>query len=128
MPIHTYAGFKRMTSLCKTIVPDTISESLEHIKTDEEQVKTYGINFGVEMCRKLLDAGIPGLHFYTLNLEKSVTQIMEGLGLLDPNREQKPLPWNANVKRKDENVRPIFWRNRPRSYLARTVSWDEFPN
>jgi len=25
-------------------------------------------------------------------------------------------------------VRPIFWRNRPQSYILRTDSWDEFPN
>jgi methylenetetrahydrofolate reductase (NADPH) len=27
-----------------------------------------------------------------------------------------------------EDVRPIFWNNRPKSYVARTASWDEFPN
>ena len=27
-----------------------------------------------------------------------------------------------------EEVRPIYWANRPRSYLSRTLHWDEFPN
>jgi len=28
----------------------------------------------------------------------------------------------------EENVRPIFWANRPKSYLSRTNSWDDYPN
>jgi methylenetetrahydrofolate reductase (NADPH) len=73
------------------------------------------------MCQKLLDHGIKGLHFYTLNLEKSVTRIVQGLGLTT-----RRLPWQ-NVRDK-ETIRPIFWVNRPKSYLHRTASWDEFPN
>jgi hypothetical protein len=29
---------------------------------------------------------------------------------------------------RQEEVRPIYWTNRPRSYLSRTLHWDEFPN
>lgn len=63
------------------------------LQNDDEAVKAYGVQLGVKMCKKLLDAGIPGLHFYTLNLEKSVVQILEGLGLIDPE-VRRPLPWN----------------------------------
>ncbi len=44
------------------------------------------------MCRQLLDAGIEGLHFYTLNLERSTVKIMEGLGLI-AKKNAKRLPW-----------------------------------
>jgi methylenetetrahydrofolate reductase (NADPH) len=42
----------------------------------------------------------------------------------------KPLPWRQSLGlgRRDESVRPIFWRNRNTSYVARTADWDEFPN
>ena len=42
----------------------------------------------------------------------------------------KPLPWKApvNHKRKGEDVRPIFWASRPKSYIYRTSEWDDFPN
>ena len=33
-----------------------------------------------------------------------------------------------NYKRENELVRPIFWSNRPASYITRTKEWDEFPN
>lgn len=41
-----------------------------------------------------------------------------------------PLPWRQSLglTRKEESVRPIFWKNRKHSYVARTQDWDEFPN
>lgn len=37
---------------------------------DPEAVKSFGVDVGTEMSRRLLDGGVAGLHFYTLNLEK----------------------------------------------------------
>ena len=93
MPIMTYAGFKRMTGFCKTYVPPAVEAALEAIKDDEEAVRSYGIDLGVEMCRKLLAAGTPGLHMYTLNLERSAVAILEAVGLLDTKSVARPLPW-----------------------------------
>ena len=74
-------------------------------------------------------AGRRVLHFYTLNLERSVQVILDRLGIV-PERAERVLPWRsaAAVRRPKEDVRPIFWANRPKSYLARTQGWDEFPN
>jgi methylenetetrahydrofolate reductase (NADPH) len=57
MPIMTYGGFKRMTTFCKTDVPQAITDALEAIKDNDEAVKAYGIQLGADMCRQLLDAG-----------------------------------------------------------------------
>jgi methylenetetrahydrofolate reductase (NADPH) len=56
------------------------------------------------MCKKLLQNGIHGLHFYTMNLEKSVRRIVEGLELFKKESVYKTLPWNktANAKREKE--------------------------
>jgi methylenetetrahydrofolate reductase (NADPH) len=131
MPIQNYNGFKRMTSFCKTAVPQSILDELEPIKADDAAVKEYGINLAVDMCKQLLAAGSPGLHFYTLNLEKSVSCVLEGLGYVSLNHADKRVPWQAATmleKRRGEEVRPIFWANRPKSYQNRTQWWDEFPN
>jgi len=144
MPVQNYNGFKRMTSFCKTRVPQEIDDALEPIKDDDERVKAYGIELGISMCKRLLSGGAPGLHFYTLNLEKSVVHILEGLNFVVCAKNtvrRTSLPWekveDANSmeansytisRRKDEQVRPIFWANRPKSYLLRTATWDEFPN
>jgi methylenetetrahydrofolate reductase (NADPH) len=131
MPIQTYGGFKRMTSLCKTFIPEHINKALEPIQDDDSAVKKYGVDLCVQMCRDLLAAGTPGVHFYTLNLEKAVTQILEDLDLIAASRPSRALPWRSSAysnRKEKEDVRPIFWANRPRSYMSRTASWDDFPN
>jgi len=67
-----------------------------------------------------------------MNLAQATRMVLEDLGMM-PDIETplaKPLPWRRSLglRRRDENVRPIFWRNRNRSYVARTQDWDEFPN
>ncbi|KAN0053415.1 hypothetical protein ACTA71_009865 [Dictyostelium dimigraforme] len=130
MPIQTYAGFVRMTTLSKTKVPQYIMDNLEPIKDNDEEVKKYGVRLCVEMSKRLLTYGVEGLHFYTLNLERSVRKVLKGLELVTPDQLSPFLPWaqSAAGNRLKEEVRPIFWQNRPRSYIARTGSWDEFPN
>lgn len=131
MPINSYKPFKRMIAFTKASVPNYILKALEPIKNNDAMVKAYGIELGIKMCRRLLAAGIPGVHFYTLNLEKSVSKILGGLGLANlPTKGKRNLPWKQScaTRRKNEDVRPIFWANRPYSYLSRTISWDEFPN
>jgi len=130
MPIQSYAGFNKMTSLCKTKVPAHIPEALEPVKDDAEKVKDAGVKIAIDQCKELMDKGTPGLHFYTLNLESSVMRIVKGLGLVPDWTATRDLPWkqSADQKRKTEDVRPIFWANRPGSYVRRTATWDDFPN
>lgn len=49
MPIQSYQGFKKMTSLCQTKIPHEINVELERIKNDEAKVKQYGVDLGVKM-------------------------------------------------------------------------------
>lgn len=44
--------------------------------------------------------------------------------------QSRTLPWavSAHPKRKMEDVRPIFWSSRSKSYIYRTQDWDDFPN
>lgn len=130
MPINNYASWNRMISFCKCKIPEKVTKALESINTEDDvEVRQFGINLGIDMCRRLIANGIRGLHLYTLNLEKSCLDILEGLNL-NPQSIQRALPWKAtaNAHRIKEDVRPIFWSNRPISYVERTNEWDEFPN
>lgn len=80
MCINAYPGFKKMTGFCKTRVPPSLEDKMESIKDDEKAVKAFGVEFGVQICKDLLAAGSNGVHFYTLNLEKVVYGILDGLG------------------------------------------------
>lgn len=127
MPIQGFGGFTKMTTLCQTKVPSHILEDLEPIKNDESKVKKYGIDLCVKMCQDLIEKGVRFLHFYTINLERSVAEVVSKLGI---KNKRKRLPWTkpSFEGREDESVRPIFWANKPRSYIARTLEWDEYPN
>ncbi|XP_057966261.1 probable methylenetetrahydrofolate reductase (NADH) [Malania oleifera] len=129
MPINNYKGFLRMTGFCKTKIPSEITAALESIKDNEEAVKAYGIHLGTEMCKKILAYGIKTLHLYTLNMEKSALAILMNLGLIEETKVSRSLPWRrpTNAFRAKEDVRPIFWANRPKSYISRTVGWDQYP-
>lgn len=69
---------------------------------------------------------------YTMNLAQATRLVLEDLKLT-PSEDmplQRPLPWRPSLglNRRGEDVRPIFWRNRNSSYIARTQTWDEYPN
>ena len=130
LPIISYDRFQKFAEFTGVKVPREVRAALEPIKSDDEKVRAYGVNLCTDMCKQLFEMGAPGLHFYTLNLESSVTESLQNLGLLEDCRSRRAMPWRASTveNRRNEEVRPIFWSNRPRSYLARTMSWDDFPN
>lgn len=81
MCINAYPGFKKMTKFCKTRVPKSLEDKMESMKDKPDDVKEFGVEFGAEICRSLLDSGVKILHFYTLNLEKVVYGITDELGI-----------------------------------------------
>ncbi|KAL7547934.1 hypothetical protein ACHAWF_011199 [Thalassiosira exigua] len=81
MCINAYPGFKKMTKFCKTRVPPALEAKMDSMKDDPDAVKKFGVEFGAEICRSLLDSGVEILHFYTLNLEKVVYGITDELGI-----------------------------------------------
>jgi len=131
MPIHTYAAFLRRATWTKCHIPPKWLELLEPVKNDDVAAREIGRDLMVEMCKKILDAGIYQLHFYTMNLATATRMVLEGLNLIpsiDQNYPLLPFRPSLGFNRKDENVRPIFWKHRNASYVQRTQDWDEFPN
>ncbi|XP_043854162.1 methylenetetrahydrofolate reductase isoform X2 [Dromiciops gliroides] len=129
-PIQGYHSLRQLVKLSKLEVPQEIKDVIEPIKDNDAAIRNYGIELAVAMCQELLAIGsVPGLHFYTLNREVATVEVLKRLGMWneDPRR---PLPWavSAHPKRRVEDVRPIFWASRPKSYIYRTQAWDEFPN
>jgi len=87
MPIQSYQIVRRITKLSHAKIPEDISARIEAVKNDDEQVKQVGVDIMSELVDKIRDLPQPtdlprGLHFYTLNLEKSVAYILERCGLL----------------------------------------------
>ncbi|KAI0364728.1 methylenetetrahydrofolate reduct [Pilatotrama ljubarskyi] len=132
MPVQTWNGFQKATTLAKITVPQPFLDALEPYKNNDEKVREVGTKLVADLCRRILaaDIGIKGLHFYTMNLEKGCRLLLEELNLVPRIEVIKPLPWRQSLtpNRRTENIRPIFWANRTRSYLSRTENWDEYPN
>lgn len=132
MPIATYASFLRRVNHMKVKVPDAWMEALEPIKNDDSAVRELGKTLVADMCRKIRAAGIVHLHFYTMNLAQATRMVLEELDWMPTKTRPRKhaLPWKQSLGfgRREEDVRPAFWRNRGKSYVARTQDWDEFPN
>ena len=79
MPIVSRAGVKRMTSMCGCEIPSELNVQLEAVGDDEAATQELGVRWGTMQCRELLDSGVPGLHFYTLNKSSATRQIYENL-------------------------------------------------
>lgn len=132
MPISTYASFLRRCNHMGCKIPPKFTAALEEVKNDDAAVREIGKGLVADMCRKILTAGIRHLHFYTMNLQQATRMVLEELSLT-PSMDRplkQALPWRQSLVlgRRDEDVRPIFWKNRNKSYVTRTQEWDEFPN
>lgn len=88
MPIQSFQMIKRTTKLSHAALPDSISKRLDEVRGDDEKVKKIGVDILSEMVTSLKSSparkGPRGFHFYTLNLEKSVSFILERTSLIPP--------------------------------------------
>ena len=83
MPITNLKSVRRMAQLSGCDVPPEVVGRLEAAGDDPEDVRRTGVEMATELCQQLLDAGAPGLHFYTLNRSTATREIYESLGLAE---------------------------------------------
>lgn len=91
MPIHSYKILTRVTKLSHVNIPPPILDSMEHLKFDDDAVKQAGVDIIsniVEGIKNLRCPGPRGFHFYTLNLEKTVSFILEKCNLIPPYSDE----------------------------------------
>ncbi|ROT99160.1 methylenetetrahydrofolate reductase [NAD(P)H] [Marinobacter sp. R17] len=81
MPIVNYTNLARFSEMCGAEIPRWIRKQLEAYGDDSESIRQFGEEIVTRMCEKLLDAGAPGLHFYTLNQANASVSIWHNLGL-----------------------------------------------
>ncbi len=67
--------------VCQYVVLECDILTGDGTQHDDQKVKEYGVKLAVDMIRQLQAGGIQGVHFCTLNLEKSVIRVLETLGL-----------------------------------------------
>ena len=81
MPITNYTQLARFSDMCGAEIPRWIRKRLETYGDNRDSILAFGEEVVTEMCQALLDAGAPGLHFYTMNQAGPSKAIWKNLGL-----------------------------------------------
>ena len=80
MPVTNKNQIRRMAELSGAAFPAWLAERLDRTD-DAEEIRRIGVDAATELCQGLLDAGAPGLHFYTMNRSTATSEIYANLGL-----------------------------------------------
>jgi methylenetetrahydrofolate reductase (NADPH) len=81
MPINNFSQLARFSDACGAEIPRWLRLKLEGFGDDTASIKAFGLDVVTELCDRLLSAGAPGLHFYTLNQAGPTSTIWQRLGL-----------------------------------------------
>lgn len=79
MPITSVKSIRRMTALGGGSIPAELDADLSRVDEDDEATLEVGVAWATEQCRELLEHGVPGIHFYTLNRSPATGRIHRSL-------------------------------------------------
>ena len=81
MPVTNSSQIQRFAALSGAAFPADLAERFDALGDDPDSVRALGVEVATDMCRRLLDEGAPGLHFYTLNRSTASREVAANLGL-----------------------------------------------
>ena len=81
MPITNSAQILRFADANGSDVPRWIRLRLMSFGDDSASIRAFGLDVVTQLCDKLRAAGVPGLHFYSMNQSQAVLAICKRLGL-----------------------------------------------
>jgi len=80
MPVYTEKLTAILSKTCGSKITDELQSKLDSVNSeDKDAVLNLGIDFAVEQCKDMLQKGVAGLHFYTLNRNRSTAEIIRRL-------------------------------------------------
>ncbi|MDP6108312.1 MAG: methylenetetrahydrofolate reductase [Candidatus Brocadiia bacterium] len=88
MPVYSVKMMETLANLCGATITDELRRGLAALpEGDKDALVAFGVDFAASQCRGLLEAGVPGLHIYTMDQSRSTVGIVKQLreeGLLGP--------------------------------------------
>jgi methylenetetrahydrofolate reductase (NADPH) len=81
MPITNYMQLARFSDACGAEIPRWIRLKLASFGDDRVSIQAFGLDVVTALCDRLLAAGSPGLHFYTMNQAATTLELWRRLGL-----------------------------------------------
>ncbi len=79
MPITNFKQIRKFALMCGATIPENLVKKLEAVEDKPEEVKKIGIEYATKQCIDLLENGVKGLHFYTLNKSDATIQIYNNI-------------------------------------------------
>ena len=79
MPISNFSQLRRFSEACGAEIPRWIGKRMSAFGDDADAIREFAADLVAAMCRRLLQAGVPELHFYTLNLSKPTEAVLARL-------------------------------------------------
>ena len=79
MPITNGRQVTRFAELSGAALPRTVTDRIDEVADDDDQVRRVGIKIGTELSEELLSRGAPGLHFFTQNRSRATREIYANL-------------------------------------------------
>jgi len=79
MPITNVRQVIRFAELSGAALPKSVTERINEVADDDDQVRRVGIQIGIELSEELLSRGSPGLHFFTQNRSRATREIYANL-------------------------------------------------
>jgi methylenetetrahydrofolate reductase (NADPH) len=80
MPISNFSQLRRFSDACGAEIPRWIGKRMQAFGDDVDSIREFAADLVADMCRRLVQGGAPGLHFYTLNLTKPTLNVLSRLG------------------------------------------------
>jgi methylenetetrahydrofolate reductase (NADPH) len=81
MPVTNMGTIERSEKLSGAPFPPALAEQFAKIAGDPAAVRRLGIEQASEMCARLVDEGVPGIHFITLNRSTATREVWQNLAL-----------------------------------------------
>ena len=81
MPVTNYAQIRRIASLCKARLPESFTRPFEAAGDDEAAPFEAGVAFAARQVEELIEAGVPGVHFYVLNKSPATVRVLDHVGM-----------------------------------------------
>jgi methylenetetrahydrofolate reductase (NADPH) len=79
LPVTNLAQIRRITAMCGARLPSRFVAALEAHDDSPEKQFEVGVEFATEQVQELLDAGVPGVHFYVLNKSPATCRVLRGV-------------------------------------------------
>ncbi|HVA46175.1 MAG TPA: methylenetetrahydrofolate reductase [NAD(P)H] [Pirellulales bacterium] len=79
LPVTNLAQIKRITSLCGARLPESFQAALEAHEGNAHEQFEIGVDFATRQVQELIDAGVPGIHFYVLNKSPATCRVLRAV-------------------------------------------------